>query len=308
MQQLNAFLIATTVSLLIVVAGLFHALNQHFPYAPRVNAEQQSNTALKREDRAKGAETKIIPANEKNGRQNAEQTDEEGSEFWPTFFGFKLKITDSLIALFNLGLFIFTGLLWNSTEKLFKAGERQLELVRSTAHIQSRDTQESIGLARNEFLSTHRPKIRVKHFVLAAELTESQPILINLICVNNGTSDALLQNVGMRFFVVRDGRDLPIETEIPALFGAENARLQTGLNYSFLKIDTKTILTPAQYSAVQANEAKLYCVGYVSYFDGASRLRITGFCRVLDFPSNSVARADNCRFRKFDDPDYEYED
>lgn len=52
----------------------------------------------------------------------------------------------------------------------------------------------------------------------------------------------------------------------------------------------------------------LYCLGYVSYLDGAKNMRITGFYRVLEIRADALARLENCCFRKFDDPDYEYED
>jgi hypothetical protein len=154
MQRINTFLLAACISLLIVVGSLIHALNQHALYIPQSNVEQKSNTALKGEYSAKSAASESISANEKDGRKD-EQTDEKESEFW-TLFGLKLKITDSFIAFFNLGLFVFTGFLWNSTEKLFKAGERQLQLLRRTSLIQSRDMQASITAANRSAAAAER--------------------------------------------------------------------------------------------------------------------------------------------------------
>jgi hypothetical protein len=167
--------------------------------------------------------------------------------------------------------------------------------------------QRTVRASENEFNATHRPKIRIKHCVLASDIAQDVPILINLTCVNTGTSDALLQQVGMRFFVERTGRALPMEPEIPIIFGAGGARLESGLNYPFPNLPVG-MLNAAQYSAIETGAAQLYCVGYVSYHDAAKRMRITGFCRVLVFPENSIAHSGNRRFRKFDDSDYEYED
>jgi hypothetical protein len=119
MQRFNGFLLAVTVSLLVIVAGLFHALKQHSPYAPQVNSEQQANTALKGEEHAKAGEQNAAKPNEEHGGKNAQQREEEGTEFWPSFLGLRLKITDSLIAAFTFGLLVFNGLLWRSTEKLW---------------------------------------------------------------------------------------------------------------------------------------------------------------------------------------------
>jgi hypothetical protein len=75
-------------------------------------------------------------------------------------------------------------------------------------------------------------------------------------------------------------------------------------------IDTGITLTDKQNVEIHEGRCKLYCVGYISYFDGADppRMRITGFCRILTFPPNTTVRMDNTRFREFDDPDYEYQD
>ncbi|MBR0690150.1 hypothetical protein JQ594_29870 [Bradyrhizobium manausense] len=148
MQRFGAFSLAVIVSLLIVVAGLLHALKQHPPYTPQVNTEQQPDGALKGEENAKAGEPQAAKPDEVHGRKEAQEREEEGTEFWPSFLGLRLKITDSLIAGFTLGLLIFTGLLWRSTDKLWLAGEKQLRLLAETSAVQSRDTQASIAEAK----------------------------------------------------------------------------------------------------------------------------------------------------------------
>jgi hypothetical protein len=137
---------------------------------------------------------------------------------------------------------------------------------------------------------------------------DDEPVVINLTCVNHGTADAFLQQIGVRYFVVRSDRELPIKTDISANVGLIGATLSSGLNYVLPNIKSETILSAAENTAIQQGDARLFCVGYVSYFDQARRLRITGFCRVLTFPLQGIAHRENSRFRKFDDPDYEYED
>jgi hypothetical protein len=130
MQRFSPFLVAIFVSLLIVIAGLLHALKQHPPYAPQVSAEQQAHGALKGEENASGGSPSAAKANEEHGGKHAEKGEEDGTEFWPSVFGVRLKITDSLLAVFTFGLLVFTGLLWRSTHKLWFAGEKQLRLAR----------------------------------------------------------------------------------------------------------------------------------------------------------------------------------
>src|ERR1700689_1383165 len=126
MRRINTFLIALCVSLLFLVAGLFHALKQHFPYAPQINAEQKSYGTLKGEEKPK-RENNAAATHEKHSGENSQQSENEGTEFWPPFFGIRVKITDSLLAAFTLGLLVFTALLWGSTDNLWKAGKDALE-------------------------------------------------------------------------------------------------------------------------------------------------------------------------------------
>jgi hypothetical protein len=168
-------------------------------------------------------------------------------------------------------------------------------------YFQLRDVRASINLA-------HRPKIRVKHLVLARDIWQGQPIVVNLTFVNVGTGQARINQIGLRYEVVRKGRSLPPDPAIePVMFGTGEL-LPSGPNWKIENIDIERIVIASENTAIQQRAAELYCLGYVSYQDANGAMRITGFCRVLEFPLNTTARADNSRFRKFDDPDYEYED
>jgi hypothetical protein len=166
-----------------------------------------------------------------------------------------------------------------------------------------------INLARREFLSTHRPKVRVKHLWLASDIWQGEAILVNLTLVNNGTAEGVFNEAGIKFFVVRNDRALPPEPAIPAILWGPGEML-CGLNLYFKNIGDGTILSDHDNVEIQNGRSKLYCVGYVSYLDSLKRMRITGFCRVLTFPGSILAMASNCRFRALDppDPDFEYED
>ncbi len=50
MQRFNAFLVAASVSLMIIAAGLLHALKQQPPYASHVTTEKEANGVLKGEE------------------------------------------------------------------------------------------------------------------------------------------------------------------------------------------------------------------------------------------------------------------
>jgi hypothetical protein len=136
MSRFNAFLFALAISLAFISAGLLHALTQYRPYALSIEGEQHSGGVLESELRSK-IQSPVLPNNE-HGSSHAETAEGQGTEFWPSVFGYKLKITDSLLVAFTFLLTIFTGLLWQSTDKLWAAGERQLIHLSDTAQQQLR--------------------------------------------------------------------------------------------------------------------------------------------------------------------------
>src|SRR6266403_1778265 len=88
--------------------------------------------------------------------------------------------SDEALARYTLWLTIFTGILAFATVALgiatvglYAAGEKQF------------------SLARQEFISTHRPKITVYSLAFAGSMADTKPIPISFRYVNSGDSDAI---------------------------------------------------------------------------------------------------------------------
>jgi hypothetical protein len=62
-------------------------------------------------------------------KSERERFSKDGTEFLPPLLGYKLKLTDTLLATFTFLLFVATFLLWRSTEKLWEAGRGQLAIA-----------------------------------------------------------------------------------------------------------------------------------------------------------------------------------
>ncbi len=142
----------------IFALGLFVALSGVIHpgrFAPQV-ASDQSLKGLKSEKGIHGGNEASTTIHQKDLEKAPEQGENEGTEFWPSFLGLRVKITDSMLAAFTLGLLIFTGLLWRSTEKLWVASEKQFGLLAETSASQSRDMQESIKAATHHARAVHR--------------------------------------------------------------------------------------------------------------------------------------------------------
>ncbi len=201
------------------------------------------------------------------------------------------QATEEAIATYTLWLMAFTGILAFATAGLGVFNFFQ------------------IRLARAEFLSTHRPKMRVKHLWLTSDISQPVPITANLVCVNTGAADAILGQIGVRCHIAGNERVLPADPNMAATLYLNGNRLASGLNWTLRDLNIGRILTPQEWADIQQKRAQLYCTGWISYYDGAGRLRITGFCRVLEVPQgHAVLTTANARFRICQHPDYEYQD
>lgn len=127
----------------------------------------------------------IIPLDQAEpSNPNAEYRSDEGTEFWPPLFGYRLKITDTLLV-------IFTSLLWVSTASLVR-GAKDTSKRQLRAYV-SADTEVVIingaapktpmhGIVLNNHGQTpanqitHWTRLLVADFPLKAPLDRSEPV------------------------------------------------------------------------------------------------------------------------------------
>src|SRR6266702_4838551 len=259
MQRIGAFSFAIIGSLLIVIAGLVHALKQHPRYAPQVGPQQQAHGALKGEEHAKDREPNATQANEVSGGKETHQSEEEGTEFWPPLLGVRLKITDSLLAIFTGGLLIFTGLLWRSTDKLWKSTEEGL-----------RQTQRAV-MALSSWIND--PVIRE---------ADAQPYIIS---VNQGAPAAQKVKVVLGYFFSVDWKNFGptvaehCEAGVMAVFvedmDAESVPLPEGIIHRGNNVtvgpqggfgSTTNINMDALVKA-RDKKIRIFLIGRIEYFD-----------------------------------------
>jgi len=253
--------------------------------APQINAQQEPDRPLKSEsettqpqERPRDVTVSIpqpITINlNQHGTQKAESGSEEGTEYWPVFLGLHLKITGSLLALFTLLLVIATGVLGWSTIALWR-------------------------VTRDEFIATHRPKLRVFAFQLTDwETPHAVPISVLLQAQNIGETPARVFRVQGRIFVAP--RNMPLEPGMLMPFSRPyDVSLASGERDLF-GIDGGPALTEMTSTAVYAGQTPIICVGRISYRDDNQIERHTGFARRFVIrPHRSSER--------ISDPDYEYE-
>jgi hypothetical protein len=204
-----------------------------------------------------------------------------------------LKPTDWLLVIFTGFLVLYTKRLYgatsdlrDSTEKLWEAGERQIEV------------------ARDAFNSTHRPRIRFKHVYLVGTIPEDGgPTSVQMAIVNNGPTDALNMEYGARLEVRKTRDALPAIPQITPV--ARFDRLPSGISLPLPSLSLT--ISATESSEIVRGLSKLYCIGFIHYRDGGGSVRTTAWCRVLT-PHKLGPDQWKGRFSVVDDPDYEYQD
>ncbi len=236
---------------------------------PQIKAEVKSNDTIKHQnpssqtDKMTNTPVSIIPKvtpKIENGitKKTTENREEQGPEFWPSFFGFRIKITDSLLVFFTAILALFTWFLHRSTRKLWKAGEEQMKI-----------TRDSLALAREEFISAHRPKLIIRSVTFKPHgfPVIGEPVQIEGVVVNIGnTATEIIESsitaiVGDQIF----GARTPFA---PACDNINGVKLVPGGAYTFwLTSETVVIQNSSVLVSITSGAKVIYFFGFIMYRD-----------------------------------------
>jgi hypothetical protein len=196
-----------------------------------------------------------------------------------------------LIALSGVAVAGFTGTLWWATGKMGRIAADQRS-----------DTLRQLDLMREDFISTHRPKLIIRGPQLM-NASEDDLTRIHFEIVNIGASDATTHRSGVEasnvprrpkrpYVIVGDEDFLGGEIISP---GESTSHVYTCpvSRLALAAIQTRTLRNPPPDDIFVLR-------GIIAYNDGNGIMRRTGFWREYDFDAR--------RFRPSDDPDYEYQD
>jgi hypothetical protein len=237
---------------------------------PQINLQQESDRPFKPENEAKQPQerprdiTVSIPQPitmnlNHNAAQKTDGSENEGTEYWPVFWGLHLKITDSLLALFTLLLFIATGVLGWSTVALWR-------------------------VTRDEFVATHRPRLRIRG--ISFDGFTNERIQLAWVYVQNvGVNSAL----NIRFDAVFAQKVAPGIRKPPWI-----DKLSPNITHGPQKLisgqrGTFEPSTPHPLGPHEANEIRvlgyaptLMLIGRICYVDSVGIERETGFGWIYD--------------------------
>jgi hypothetical protein len=160
---------------------------------------------------------------------------------------------------------IFTAVLAVSTIALWRATKRQIEL------------------AREEFISTHRPKLIVRQFGLAAQPQHGDILQVEFSIVNIGDSDANWQDIGGEV-ALSNGREweTPIDNIVRPI---SRAPIRSGERVGAV-IQSRFRITADQIRGLGTASLIICAVGELTYVDALGTRRRTGFRRHFDAADN----------------------
>lgn len=173
--------------------------------------------------------------------------------------------------------------------------------------------------ARSEFLSTHRPKIRLKHIWIASQdglsfsgkLKADVPLTVRLDFVNIGETDAIISLINFITVILDHDAKLPQRPPYnqPGVrqFPVGAFRLGSGITFT-IPVSDNHVLSKAEVGAVELGASNLFFIGTIEYWDDAKNVRQTAFCRRMVFTHVFGHSSSEGRFIKVKDPDYEYQD
>jgi hypothetical protein len=165
--------------------------------------------------------------------------------------------------------------------------------LRNSTNEQGRLTQQSIDLARQEYVSTHRPKLRVRH--IRPRLRHGEPISVHCTVVNIGETSARLDRyeVTVATFPING----PKLQESIILKGHD---LVGGQSEVFFTERGTSFTYDESWNLDQPHGGPMFIRGILEYLDDNNVIRRTGFSRKYNPTTNS--------FSFVDDPEFEYED
>ena len=274
---LSFFFLQRACSLQKPTANLAEQLNQSRPndHAKDTNSGESSATPQGQEARPTATfKLRVTQPNEINGSYYAEEREGE-KEDWMHRFWCDTKIGEFIIAIFTIVLAGFTGALWFSTNRLYKA------------------TTDAVTLAREEFVATHRPRIIVYGMEVSLP-GDDKPRHIHFRYVNTGDTDASVTFIESRVvyakaMVVPAGIELRRHDVI-----TQPILVRSGENGFAITLDGAGFLNLVR----SGKDGIVFCVGIIAYRDSNDIERRTGFCRWFDSQAE--------RWKKLEDDDYEY--
>lgn len=185
---------------------------------------------------------------------------------------------DNILAFGTVMIAAFTFTLWRSNKRLWDASERQFKL------------------ARDEFISTHRPRLIVRQFQLDP-VFPNHKITVHFSVVNVGSTVAIPHYFAGEV-ALWNGRYFELPGIDPVIKPVEGLlRIANGQRITALA-ESRFVLSQSQHVNLAADKLIISVIGEITYADELGTEHRTGFRRTYNRQIDKFSRPD--------DPDDEY--
>ena len=174
---------------------------------------------------------------------------------------------------------------------------------------QGKQLRKTVDIGREEFISTHRPKIVLRRFSIVED-SVTQRLGVEYVISNIGGTKANIAAMSHRIWFPESDENLPPippyndrTDESFILESGESIRrnyFETDSQILFRYQMTSAFIRTRKSSGGMLIPEELLFLGYVVYRDGLNKSRETAFLRRLDFGTE--------RFSAIEHADYEYQD
>ncbi len=170
-------------------------------------------------------------------------------------------------------------------------------------------SQMAAETARQEYISSHRPRMRIKHVWLSEPLEEGKPVMVNVVSVNAGDSGAQIIEFGVVTCIVPKHQHPPNDPfkDVTGLYPMITLPSGKSLDHTPQEAG---FLTLSEVASIRIGTASLYCFAYVDYIDSSRPPipRKTSCCRILAPSGGGAMSIFGGVFRRVDESEHEYAD
>lgn len=287
--QINATSLALAVLLFLFCGSSAHCENrQLFPERPQVETQQEAKGSVENQDSSKNQTPFWTLTQNEYPSTESEHGGDEGTEYWPTFLGLKLKITDSLLALFTCVLALLTGHLAGSTKKLWVS----TETLAYAAVEQCKDMKDSIAAAQTSANAAKRsadaaiavqlPKVflsNVSLFGVGIPTNDLKVAKVRASVINYGNTPAFITREAFELIIAPS---LPITPVYDRAFDAiDGTVIQPNKSHPLTEAVSRQVLSDQDIADIQFGSLQMWVYGFVMYTDFLGEPHGTGFCRVF---------------------------
>lgn len=283
--------------LVFLIAGFAYAASQQ---AQQKSSDHSKSTAAdKRGTEENPFIIKVLPSPEAKSAADYDREEKAAK-----------RKTDEDLAKFTGQLAAYTSELATYTKILVGVGCIQILvfIAQLVAFIsQARQLKRSVDLARDEFNSTHCPRLIIRRINIWQDRASNSQLVINYEIANIGGTRAKIIEISTMLWLPDTSNPLP---PIPPYAGGdksseiivESGAPYRGQHYVVLAQEIEKYDRRSAFGEEVTREhlapSETYFFGYVVYLDQLNRRFETAFLRLYDYRTK--------RFSPVNDPDYEY--